>query len=109
MGKDTKFGGADANPQNAGGFKGGGKTNRQWVSEITQMNEQELQEFVLNLEKPQLIRKMATAMLNMSTTKDVATVLDMTESKPVQLVDTRTTNQMSQEEFLENIEKASGK
>jgi hypothetical protein len=103
----TYFGGPNGNKPNGGGFKGGGKTFRQWISELMFMTVDELKEFAANEKKPAPVRSAAEIISQIKDIRDLSIAADIVESKPVQLIDQRmVTNEMTQEEFLSNVERA---
>ena len=103
----TRFGQPNGNKPNGGGLKGGGKTFRQRIAELVFMDEAELRDYAKDEKNPAVVRKAALALMTISSVKDISTAADIIESKPVQLIDQRNTDgNMSQEEFLENIQKA---
>lgn len=103
----TYFGGPNGNKPNGGGVKGGGKTFRQWNAELMFMTVEELKAFSEDETKPAVVRRAAVILSNLSDVKELSTAADMIESKPVQLIDQRmVTNEMTQEEFLGNVERA---
>lgn len=103
----TYFGGPNGNKPNGGGVKGGGKTFRQMIAELMFMDVDELKDYAANKKNPVVVRKAANILANTSSVKELSMAADMIESKPVQLIDQRTiTNEMTQQEFLENIERA---
>ena len=103
----TYFGGPNGNKPNGGGFKGGGKTFGQWTSELMFMTVDELKEFAADEKKPAAVRKAAVIISQIQDIREYSLAVDMVESKPVQLIDQRmVTNEMTQEEFLSNVERA---
>lgn len=106
-GKKYQFGQPGGNKPNGGGCLGGGKTFRQWCSELMFMNDEELRAFEADETKPFAVRRAAKAMLNLDGIKEVSCAADIIESKPVQVVENRNTNVfMTQEEFLDNVKKS---
>jgi hypothetical protein len=103
----TYFGGPNGNKPNGGGVKGGGKTFRQMIAELMFMDVDELKDYAADKKNPAVVRKAAGTLSNISSVKELAMAADMIESKPVQLIDQRmVTNEMTQEEFLSNVERA---
>ena len=103
----TYFGGPNGNKPNGGGVKGGGKTFRQMNAELLFMDEDQLKEYAADKKNPKVVRRAAVIYANLSSVKELAMAADMIESKPVQLIDQRmVTNEMTQEEFLSNVERA---
>lgn len=108
QGGDTRFGQPNGNKPNGGGFFGGGKTMRQRISELMQMNIDELKAYALEEKNPAILRKAAKIFSETSNVKELVMAIDIIESKPVQIVESRNTNvSMTQDEFLENVKKAS--
>jgi len=109
-GESHQFGKPNGNKQHPGGLNGGGKTNRQWVCELMQMNEAEIKAFAEDITKPAIVRKFAIALVAVADVRDVSIAIDIVESKPVTLIDQKTTlNKLTKEEFLEEIKKTEEK
>ena len=103
----TYFGGPNGNKPNGGGFKGGGKTFRQMIAELLFMDADQLKEYAADEKNRAVVRRAADIFAKISSVKELAIAADIVESKPVQLIDQRmVTNEMTQEEFLSNVERA---
>lgn len=77
------------------------------IAELMFMDVDQLKEYAADKKNPAVVRKAAGILSNTSSVKELAMAADMIESKPVQLIDQRmVTNEMTQEEFLSNVERA---
>lgn len=106
-GEKTRFGQPGGNKPNPGGFLGGGKTMRQRLSEIMNMDIEEMKSYAADEKNPAVLRKAAKILSETSNVKELVMAVDMIESRPAQVVEQKNTNiSMTQDEFVENVKKA---
>lgn len=86
VGVNTQFGKPGGNIPNGGGAKGGGKTIRQRMAELMDMDVDELKAYAEEPKNPVFLRKAAKIMAEVTSVKELAMATDMVESKPAQII-----------------------